>query len=71
MWADGWERWLVPLCINVLAVKLIQISLIVSGCDMPLSCISVNEFLFDSLLKWAQITLGPSSECTHLQETGA
>lgn len=41
-WVGGWvrggirQRRLALFCIYVLAVKLIQITIIMSGCDMPL-----------------------------------
>lgn len=72
MCLDGWMRWgisqkqLVPFCIYVLAVKLIQITIIVSGCDTPLIFSQLSFIqLSKSVPLWllfevGQACLGPS-----------
>lgn len=62
----GWgtHQRLVLICIYALAVKLIQITIIISGCDMTLISgqLSFIHLLFDSALNWAQIVKGLSAE---------
>lgn len=62
------QRWLMLICIYVLAVKLIQITIIISGCDMTLISgqLSFIHLLLYYPLNWAQIVKGLSAEWVHL-----
>lgn len=69
----GWayQRRLVLICIYVLVVKLMQITIIISGCvmtDFRPSFIHTSRQTYssDSPLNWAQAVKGKSSEWAHL-----